>query len=72
MACTEFTALGSRAFELVAGDGFLKLAQCIFDADKNFNISSNVNVEQLIPSPITVNANFLVTRINIIFLFLLC
>ncbi len=67
MACTEFTALDSRAFEIVTGDGFLKMAQSIFDAGRYFSISSNVNVEQLIPSSITVNAKCLLKQTNIIF-----
>ncbi|CAF2084050.1 unnamed protein product, partial [Rotaria magnacalcarata] len=32
LACTEFVALDSRAFELVSGDGFFKMAQSVFDA----------------------------------------
>lgn len=55
MACTAFIALDSRPFELIAGDGCMNMAQSIFDAGKHFSVSSNVNFEQLIPSPITVN-----------------
>jgi Hermes transposase DNA-binding domain len=69
MACTQFVALDSRAFELVSGDGFLQMAQSIFDAGKHFNPSSNVNVKELIPSPITVNMQLLLTSINIIYLY---
>ncbi|CAF4131697.1 unnamed protein product [Rotaria sordida] len=57
MACTEFTALDCRAFELVTGEGFLKMAQNIFDADRCFNHLSNVKINQLIPSPITISRN---------------
>ncbi|CAF4487805.1 unnamed protein product [Rotaria sp. Silwood2] len=55
--CTEFIALDSRPFELVSGDGFVKLAQSIFDAGKYFNASSNIDVKQLIPSPVTISRN---------------
>jgi hypothetical protein len=58
MACTEFTALDCRAFELVSGEGFLKMAQSIFDAGRYFNNLSNIDVKQLIPSPITVSKSF--------------
>ncbi|CAF4746007.1 unnamed protein product, partial [Rotaria magnacalcarata] len=57
--CTEFVALDSRAFELVSGDGFFKMAQSVFDAGKYFNASSNIGVKELIPSPITVNTIFI-------------
>ncbi|CAF4260461.1 unnamed protein product, partial [Rotaria sordida] len=53
LACTEFTALDCRAFELVTGEGFLKMAQSIFDAGRYFSHLSNINVKELIPSPIT-------------------
>ncbi|CAF3656976.1 unnamed protein product [Rotaria socialis] len=55
IACTEFTALDSRAFETVAGDGFLKMIQSIFDAGRYFSPTSNVSVKDIIPSPITIN-----------------
>ncbi len=61
--------LDTRAFELVAGDGFLKLAQSIFDVGKNFNVSSNVDVKQLIPSPITVNTNSVIHESILSFFF---
>jgi len=60
MACTEFIALDSRAFELVSGEGFLQMAQSIFDAGKQFNPTSCVNVKEFIPSPITVNTQRLI------------
>ncbi|CAF4085749.1 unnamed protein product [Rotaria sordida] len=57
LACTEFTALDCRAFELVTGEGFLKMAQSIFDAGRYFSHLSNINVKKLIPSPITISRN---------------
>ncbi|CAF1440028.1 unnamed protein product [Rotaria sordida] len=45
LACTEFTALDCRAFELVTGEGFLKMAQSIFDAGRYFSHLSNINVK---------------------------
>ncbi|CAF2144994.1 unnamed protein product [Rotaria magnacalcarata] len=57
LACTEFTALDCRAFELVSGEGFLKMAQTIFDAGRCFRHLAQVNVNELIPSPITISRN---------------
>lgn len=54
IACTEFVALDSRPFEIVSGNGFMKMAQSLFDAGKHFNPSSNVSLKDLIPSPVTV------------------
>ncbi|CAF5222192.1 unnamed protein product, partial [Rotaria magnacalcarata] len=53
IACTEFTALDSRAFETVAGVEFLKMVLSIFDAGRCFSPTSNVSVKEIIPSPIT-------------------
>ncbi|CAF5078985.1 unnamed protein product [Rotaria sp. Silwood1] len=57
LACTEFTAVDCLAFELVTGEGFFKMAQSIFDAGRCFNHLSNVDVKELIPSPITISRN---------------
>ncbi|CAF1102525.1 unnamed protein product [Rotaria magnacalcarata] len=57
LACTEFTALDCRAFQLVSGEGFLKMAQTIFDAGRCFSHLAQVNVNELIPSPITISRN---------------
>ncbi|CAF1647425.1 unnamed protein product, partial [Didymodactylos carnosus] len=55
LACTEFIALDSRAFELLSGEGFSNMAQSIFDAGKHFNPTSNINVKEFIPSPVTIS-----------------
>ncbi|CAF5218289.1 unnamed protein product [Rotaria magnacalcarata] len=54
IACTEFTALDSRAFEMVTGVGLLKMVQSIFDAGRYFSRTSHVSVKEIIPSPITI------------------
>ncbi|CAF3751948.1 unnamed protein product, partial [Rotaria magnacalcarata] len=55
IACTEFTALDSRAFETVTGVEFLKMVLSIFDAGRCFSPTSNVSVKEIIPSPITIS-----------------
>ena len=59
VACVEFTALDCRAFELVSGEGFLNMAQSIFDAGISFSHFEYANVNELIPAPITVRNHFL-------------
>ena len=54
IACTEFIALDSRPFETVSGQGFMRVAQSLFDAGKYFSPTSNVDLKDLIPSPVTV------------------
>ncbi|CAF3417542.1 unnamed protein product [Rotaria socialis] len=57
IGCVEFIALDSRPFETVSGEGFMKLAQSLFDAGKYFSPTSTVNLKDLIPSPVTVSRN---------------
>ncbi|CAF4298297.1 unnamed protein product, partial [Rotaria magnacalcarata] len=57
LTCTEFTALDCRAFELVPGEDFLKIVHTISDAGRCFSHLARVNVNELIPSPITINRN---------------
>lgn len=54
MACTEFVAIDCRPFELVDGEGFLKVVQSIFDAGRYFGLTSNINIKDLVPSSVTV------------------
>ncbi|CAF1369864.1 unnamed protein product [Adineta steineri] len=54
MGCTELTASDCRAFKLVSDEGFFKMTQSIFDAGRYFNNLSNTNINQLIPTPITI------------------
>ncbi|CAM4977455.1 unnamed protein product [Rotaria socialis] len=49
IACTEYIALDCRAFEVVSGEGFMKLTQSIFDAGrhtKRHNTISKYNKPQ--------------------------
>ncbi|CAF3800274.1 unnamed protein product [Rotaria magnacalcarata] len=57
IARVEFIALDSRPFETVFGEGFMKLAQSLFDAGKYFSSTSTVNLKDSIPSPVTVSRN---------------
>ncbi|CAF4341330.1 unnamed protein product, partial [Rotaria magnacalcarata] len=52
-----FTALDCRAFEVVSGEGFMKLEQSIFDASRHTSNSSSVKITHLIPSPTTISRN---------------
>lgn len=54
LACTKLTSLDCRTFELVNDEGFLRMAQSILEAERYFTQSSQVNINELIPSPITV------------------
>ena len=51
----ELVATDNREFELVAGDGFINLAQTILDVGKQLPKSHNLDVYDLIPHPITVS-----------------
>ncbi|CAM4905523.1 unnamed protein product [Rotaria socialis] len=55
VACVEFAALDSRSFQTIHGIGFKNLAQKIFDTGKYLPISKDINVETLLPHPITVS-----------------
>ncbi|CAF2573675.1 unnamed protein product [Rotaria sp. Silwood2] len=57
-ATAEFVALDNRAFGLVSGDGFINLAQTIFNVGQNLSKTPDVNVLDLIPNPRTVSVSF--------------
>ncbi|CAF3373060.1 unnamed protein product, partial [Rotaria sp. Silwood2] len=50
----ELVAMNNRAFELIAGDGFINFTQTIFDAGQLLN-SQNIDVSDLLPHPTTVS-----------------
>jgi len=54
-ACTEFAATDMRAFETMAGDGFINLVRTIFDAGRSLATESNFDVKKLLPDPTTVS-----------------
>ncbi len=56
-ACTEFTILDNRPFQLICGDGFINLAEAIFDVGKNISNLSKFNIVDLLPNPTTVSKN---------------
>ena len=55
--CVEFCALDGRAFDLISGDGFRKLAKVLFDAGVSIQKSS-IEVDDLLPHPTTVTHRF--------------
>jgi len=50
--------LDNRAFELVSGDGFIHLAQTIFDVVKDLYKSQSIDDLDLLPNPTTVNISY--------------
>ena len=54
-ACTEFCALDGRAFALIEGDGFEKLAKALLDTGRSLHKSS-FTVKDLLPHPTTVRS----------------
>ncbi|CAM4921723.1 unnamed protein product [Rotaria socialis] len=57
-ATVELVAMDNRAFELVGGNGFINLAQTIFDVGQELSKSQNINVSDLLPHPTTVSVSF--------------
>ncbi|CAM4887879.1 unnamed protein product [Rotaria socialis] len=57
-SCAEFCALDNKAFETVAGDGFISLAKQLMNAGAL--IGTGFSVNELLPHPTTVSRN--VTR----------
>jgi hypothetical protein len=53
-ACSEFAAIDMRAFETVAGDGFINMVQTIFNAGRTLATESNFDIKRLLPDPTTV------------------
>ncbi|CAM4848544.1 unnamed protein product, partial [Rotaria magnacalcarata] len=53
-ATVELVAMDNRAFELVGGNGFINLAQTIFDVRQELSKSENTNVSDLLPHPTAV------------------
>lgn len=54
-SCVEFVAEDGRAFHLLQGTGFARLAKELFDSGRRLSSSTNVNIEDLLPVPSTVN-----------------
>lgn len=60
-ACSEFAAVDMRAFEIVAGDGFINMVQTIFNAGHALATESDFDIKRLLPDPTTViRVSFLV------------
>jgi hypothetical protein len=60
-ACTEFVAEDGRAFHLLQGSGFVRLAKQLFDSGQRLSSSINISIEDLLPVPSTVS-NFYCIR----------
>ena len=54
IACSEFTAIDMRAFETMAGDGFINVIGTIFDTGPSLGTESAFDLKRLMPSPTTV------------------
>ncbi|CAF4642961.1 unnamed protein product, partial [Rotaria sp. Silwood2] len=56
----DFCALGTRAFDVVKGDGFKNLVKTLFSVGRGTNRSS-IEIIDLLPHPTTINWN--ITRL---------
>ena len=54
VACAEFAALDNRAFEMIHGEGFLDLAEKIFDSGQRMSTLPSLKITELLPDPTTV------------------
>jgi hypothetical protein len=53
--CAEFVAQDGRAFQLVQGPGFVRLAKQLFESGQRLSSSIHVDIEDLLPDPTTVS-----------------
>jgi len=60
-ACAEFVAEDGRAFYLLQGPGFARLAKQLFESGQRLSSSAHINMEGLLPVPSTVS-NFYCIR----------
>ena len=57
-AVVEFVCLDNRAFELIASDGFIHLAQIIFNVGQDLYKSHDIYVSNLLPDARTVSTYY--------------
>jgi hypothetical protein len=68
-ATVEFVSLDNRAFELVCGDGFIHLAQTIFDVGQDLYKLHGIDVSDLMPNPTTVSTSYSEKETSISFIY---
>jgi hypothetical protein len=52
-ACTEFSALDGRTFEVMKGDGFQNIAHVLFNVGR-LCAHSSIKIKDILPHPTTV------------------
>jgi hypothetical protein len=66
-ALIEFVVLDSRPFEIVNGQSFINLIECVLNAGRSLLESSTVSASDLIADPRTVKLKFILLRVFFIF-----
>ncbi|CAF1460760.1 unnamed protein product [Rotaria sordida] len=56
-ACVEFVVQDGRAFHLLEGSGFVRLAKQLFNAGKLMSSTTTIEIEDLLPDPTTISRN---------------
>ncbi|CAF1347882.1 unnamed protein product, partial [Rotaria sordida] len=56
-SCVQFVAEDGRAFHLLQGPGFVRLAKQLFDSGQRLPSSTNISIEDLLPTPSTKSRN---------------
>lgn len=54
-ACVECVVQDGRVFHLLKGSGFIRLAKELFNSGKLLSLSTNIQIEDLLPNPTTVS-----------------
>ncbi|CAF3196992.1 unnamed protein product [Rotaria socialis] len=54
---TELPNANGRAFHLLKGSGFIRLAKELFNSGKLLSLSTNIQIEDLLPNPTTISRN---------------
>ncbi|CAF1285589.1 unnamed protein product [Rotaria sordida] len=56
-SCVEFVAEDGRAFHLLQGSGFVRLAKQLFDSGQRLSSSTNISIRDLLPTSSTISRN---------------
>ena len=57
-SCVAFVVSDGRPFHLLQGQGFIHLAKQIYDSGRLMALSTNIDIEDLLPDPTTVSRSF--------------
>ena len=55
LSCVEFVVQDGRAFQLLQGPGFIRLAKQLFESGRYMSSSTDIQIEDLLPDPTTVS-----------------